>query len=293
VHTHSSKAGILGRWAAYFSRVPVIIHTFHGFGFNEFQNSLKRWVLVAVERLTARISKSLIFVSHSNIRTAIEKRIGKPDRYSLIHSGIHRPTPQKEIRQIRREIGVKENDIVCFSISCLKPQKNMLDFIRLAKIVSDRSVDVPLKFVVAGDGEERSEIEHLILKNNLGGKVVLLGWRRDATKLLAVADIYVMTSLWEGLPRALLEAMALGKPSCVYAADGTKDVIEHGKNGYIVPKKDVEALAECVHRFMYDKQLRDEIGKNAKESMKDEYFIDTMVKKIDSHYQGLINRKPN
>lgn len=287
VHTHSSKAGILGRWAAYFARVPLIIHTFHGFGFNDFQNPIKRWILVRIERIIAIVTKSLIFVSRDNMKTAEKKKIGKSNRYTLIHSGIHRIKPLKNIKAVRNEMGVRVGDLVIFSISSLKPQKNVLDFARLAKQVIDKNPDSSIKFFVAGDGEERPLIERYVKENELDNRFILLRWRTDATKLLAAADIFVMTSLWEGLPRSLLEAMAIGKPACVYAADGVNDVIEDGVNGYIVPTHDIEGLAVRVNMLISDGDLREEIGKKAKDSMKPDYYIDTMVKTLDSHYTKL------
>jgi glycosyltransferase involved in cell wall biosynthesis len=148
-----------------------------------------------------------------------------------------------------------------------------------------------MKFVVAGDGEQRPVIKRYIAENGLDDRMVLLGWRRDAARLLAAADIYVMTSLWEGLPRALLEAMALGKPCCVYAADGIKDIVRDGENGYLVPVHELESLAEAIDRLLKNDGLRSEIGNKAKESMKEEYFIDTMVKRIDSYYQGFLEKR--
>jgi glycosyltransferase involved in cell wall biosynthesis len=284
VHTHSSKAGIVGRWAAYFARVPVIIHTFHGFGFNDFQNPVKRWALITVERMTALITGSLIFVSRDNMNRAKSIRIGKTDRYTLIHSGIHRTNFPQNINAVRHEMGVREKDTVVFSISCLKPQKNVLDFARLAKRIRDRNSQCSVIFFVAGDGEERPIIERYVKENKLEDIFIMLGWRTDAVNILAASDIFVMTSLWEGLPRALLEAMAVGKPACVYAADGAKDVIEDGVNGYITPIYDVESLADRVERLVRSKALREEIGARAKNGMKQEYFIDTMVKTLDSHY---------
>jgi glycosyltransferase involved in cell wall biosynthesis len=291
VHTHSSKAGILGRWAAYLARVPVIVHTFHGFGFNDYQHPLKRWFLVRAERFTARITTAFIAVSRDNIETALGNKIGKPRMYSLIHSGIHRITQRFDARTIRHEIGMDDNELLIYTISCLKLQKNVLDFARLAKLVSARNPDIPLRFVVAGDGEQRPMIEKYISENGLKDKLILLGWRRDATELLAAADIYVMTSLWEGLPRALLEAMALGKPCCVYAADGVKDVVRNGENGYIVPVRDLESLADYVDQILKNKHLRSKIGEKARKSVIEEHFIDTMVKRIGSYYQGLLEER--
>lgn len=287
VHTHSSKAGILGRWAAFFVRTPVIVHTFHGFGFNDFQKPVKRWILVNIERLTAVITNSLIFVSRDNMRTAKKEKIGASNRFTLIHSGIHRVKLSRSVGDVRSDIGALEKDVILFSISCLKPQKNILDMARVAKQVLRENPDSAVKFFVAGDGEERALIERYVNENDLGEKFNLLGWRTDAMDILAASDIFILTSLWEGLPRALLEAMALSKPACVYAADGVNDVIENGVNGYVVPLHDREGMAACLKKLISSEAHRAKIGKTAKESMKAEYYIDSMVNKLDLHYTVL------
>ncbi|MBV9079688.1 MAG: glycosyltransferase, partial [Elusimicrobia bacterium] len=228
VHTHSSKAGIVGRIAARLAGVPVIVHTFHGFGFNDRQKPWTRSVFTALERLTARWSTALIFVSKSNQQTAAELRIGRPERYHLIRSGI----PLESLRRTRltarredvlRELGIPADAAVITTISAFKPQKNLTDFLELGRRLAEKNSRVHL--LLLGDGEQRAELEEHAKRIGLDAHVHMPGWRRDAAAILAASNAFVLTSLWEGLPRALVEAMTLGVPSVCYETDGVRDLL--------------------------------------------------------------------
>jgi len=297
VHTHSSKAGILARWAAKFTDVPIIIHTFHGFGFNDYQKPLVKNFFILLEKITAKITDKLICVSNENIKTALKNRIGTQDKYILIRSGIkifNYRDIKIDIRQKKLELGLKENSKIITTIGPFKPQKNLLDFIEMAKIVTfspSHLLTFSPYFLIIGDGQQRKELETKIKNLRLNDKVYLLGWRKDIPEILAITDVFVMTSLWEGLPRAVVEAMVSGKPVVAYSVDGIKDIIVDGKNGFLAEPKDIKTLSEKVVKILSDENLAKKIGENARSTIDETFDIDFMVKQQEKLYSELMERK--
>ncbi len=290
VHTHSSKAGILGRWAAKLAGVSYIVHTYHGFGFNDYQKWPVRWLFIGIERITAYITTKLVVVSGENTKKAMANKIGKKNQYVVIHSGIKikevsfNPIIRKEKR---KEFGFRDEDFVVGMIACFKPQKDPISFVLLAHKVSAYLPQA--KFLLVGDGLLRPSIEKLISKLNLQEKIKLPGWRRDISLLLQTFDIMVLTSLWEGLPRVFLEAMVLGVPIVATRVDGATEVIKNGINGFLVSPKDMESMAQKVVYLFKNAEERKQMGIRAKEMLPFSFDIDEMVKKIEELYKQLIN----
>ncbi len=257
VHTHSSKAGILGRLAAWTAGVKVIIHTYHGFGFNDRQNPLLKKMYVILERFCARKSRALIFVSRANWDYALKNGIGPESRFRLIRSGVDLarfPAVVDDRARKKMELGLAPESLVVISIGNLKPQKNPGDFVELAAKVILR---VPqAEFLFIGDGSLRNEVESRVAALGLSKKIHFPGWRKDAAEWLAVSDVFVLTSLWEGLPRSLVEAMKSGLPCAAYAVDGICDLIQDKENGFLVSVKDVETLSARVIRLLQEPDLR-------------------------------------
>lgn len=289
VHTHSSKAGILGRIAAWIARVPVIIHTFHGFAFHDFQPRFVKGFYILLERLIARITHKLIAVSNDNIEKGLQNDIGIREKYLVIRSGIdvtRYKNSHVDVSEKRRELNIPNDEKIITTIGPFKPQKNLLDFVRVAKYVSDRNNYC--RFLVIGDGKQRFQIESLINQLKLNSKVELLGWRRDIAQILAVSDVFVMTSLWEGLPRSILEAMCMGLPVVANAVDGVKEIINNTENGFTVEPFMTQEMSECILDILSNADQAKEVGLKAKESITQEYDINYMVKQQEDLYKTLI-----
>lgn len=285
VHTHSSKAGILGRWAAHFAKVPKIMHTYHGFGFNDYQKWWVRKLLIWLERITARVTDKLVTVSNENIKKGLTNGIGEEEQYTMIHSGIKVKAfcdINGDIDEKRREIGIEKNVPVIGMIACFKPQKAPLNFIRLAERVC--SVYPQAKFVLVGDGELRPRIEKLIEELDLKTRVVLTGWRRDISRIIHIFDVLVLTSLWEGLPRVFLEAWASGKPVVATNVDGARETIIDGKNGFLVEADDLNRMAERVVWLIKNRDLAERMGEEGRKTLYPAFDIDYMVKEIERLY---------
>lgn len=288
LHTHSSKAGILGRLAAFVAGVPVVIHTYHGFGFHDRQPALVKKLYVFLERLCARFTDALIFVSKANIAYAAEHGIVRPEEAVLIRSGVALgglPAPV-DAAKLKMSAGVGMHKPLVLSVGNLKPQKNAADFVAAAAAVIARTPEA--RFVFLGDGPERRPLEARAFAAGLEGKVLFLGWRRDAAQWLAAADVFVMTSLWEGLPRALVEAMKSGLPAVCYATDGVKDLIVDGANGFLVEAGDHAALAARVSELLADEPRREALGAAAAASIGPEFDIDGMVRSQEALYERLL-----
>jgi len=291
VHTHSSKAGILGRLSAWVARRPVILHTFHGFGFNPYQKPLVRKVFVFAEKVASLVTTKFIAVSQDNINTAIKLGIKSKEGYILIRSGIEMEKFKNvdiNVKEYKKALGIEDKDSVVVTVGPFKKQKNLTDYIEVAGIVRGRVANV--KFLVIGDGALRKVLEERIRLLNLGDVVKLLGWRRDVPQIFKISNLFVLTSLWEGLPRAAVEALVSGLPVVAYDVDGLRDIIVNGVNGYRVKVKDVGALAERIVELLTDRDKYIALSENAKRSINcEEFDISNMVKQQEKLYLQLMN----
>lgn len=292
VHTHSSKAGILGRWAARFAAAPVILHTVHGWGFNQRQNPLTRGFFAFLERITARVTDKLIAVSEGDIRTGLDAGIAAPDKYALIRYGI----PVEEfsgcrdgIKKKKEELGLNADSPVVGMVACFKPQKAPRDFLKIAALVKK---DFPeTKFLMVGDGILRRKSEGLRDRLGLKEDVFFTGWRRDIPRILPVLDVFVLTSLWEGLPVVILEAMACALPVVATSTEGARELIRPGINGFLAPLGDVRAMAQKIGVLLKDKALSHKMGQEGRRLLTAGFRVENMVQEIGRLYQDLARKK--
>jgi glycosyltransferase involved in cell wall biosynthesis len=292
VHTHSSKAGILGRLAAFLAGVPVIVHTAHGWSFNNSQPAATRRLYVQLERLAARVTDRILVVASGHRSAGLAHGIGRPDQYRVLRSGIdsslyRRPTSDGDV--VRRELGLDPAAVVVGGVCCLKPQKAPLDFVRAgAAALAEAAEGTELHFVLAGDGELRPAVERLVRELGVEGRFHLLGWRRDVPQLLQAFDVFLLTSLFEGLPRSVLQAMAAGVPVVATAVDGTPEVVEHEATGLLVSPGRPREAARAVLRLIADPALRARLAEAAGRSLTDEFDITEMVRALDRGYLSLL-----
>lgn len=291
VHTHSSKAGILGRLAAAAAGVPVIVHTFHGFGFHQRQNFFKRGLYVLLEKLCSPLSSALIFVSRANMETARAAGIGAPERYRLIRSGIKLssyPAPVDRAA-VRAGLGLGPGDLVVLSVGNAKPQKNPGHFLEAAARLAPRHPEA--RFVFVGGGEALEDLRTRARARGLEKICLFTGWREDSARLLAAADVFALTSLWEGLPRALVEALRTGLPAVCYATDGVTDILRDGVNGRCVPPGALDAFCAALSGLLGDAALRARLAAGAAATDLAEFDIDFMVGQQEELYEELAGGK--
>jgi glycosyltransferase involved in cell wall biosynthesis len=288
VHTHSSKAGILGRLAAVLAGVPHVVHTYHGFGFHDRQPAPVKSLYVFLERLCARFTDRLVFVSKSNIAYAAEHGIVDPKDAVLIRSGVklsNLPAPV-DAAKLKMSAGVGMHKLLVVSIGNLKPQKNAGDLVEAAALVLPAFPEA--RFVFIGDGPQRLKLQARAFALGLQDRFFFIGWRKDAAQWLAAADVFAMTSLWEGLPRSLVEAMKTGLPSVCYATDGVSDLLIDGENGFSVTPGDIQDVGRRLLQLLTDEPLRKRLGAAASAAIGPEFDIDGMVRSQEALYERLL-----
>lgn len=259
IHTHSTKAGILGRWAAWFSGNRNIIHTVHGFGFNNYQSYSKWGIIYFLEWVTSFITSRFVCVSSRDSSDGAKLLPGFSKKYSLIRASVEwEKFFYAHPKNVYEEDAVCERKFIFGSISCFKPQKNIIDLIRAFHIVQRRFVPIhgydSIELHIIGDGVMRPEIESLIASYNLSDAIRLHGWRDDVLPLMQQWNAYVMSSLWEGLPCSVIEARLLKLPVVLYRVGGIDDVIIHGKNGILSEPKDWHTLGLNMEGLIRDKK---------------------------------------
>jgi glycosyltransferase involved in cell wall biosynthesis len=291
VHTHSSKAGILGRWAAKLAGTPIIVHTVHGWGHHDRQRPLIRKFYIVLEKLTLPFTDKLIAVSPRDIEKGLRDGVGQLENYVVIRSGIELDRfghPRVSRAETRAELGIPLNAPVVGTVTRLSPQKAPLDFVQAAGIIVQNLPEA--WFVMVGDGPLRTQVEALAAELGLTDRLVLTGLRRDVPELMAAFDIFVLSSLWEGLPRVLPQAMATGLPVVATAIDGNAEAVQDGRNGRLVPPSDPAALAQAVSELLGNPPLAVEMGAAGRQRAL-EFSAQKMVDDIAALYTRLMAQK--
>lgn len=288
VHTHSSKAGILGRAAAAAERVPVVVHSIHGFGFGPHQRPALRRLLLAAERWAARRTTRFVAVSRRNLEDGVALGLFPPRKAVVIRSGIDlaRFRSPRGGERVAAELGIPAGAPVVLQVACFKPQKAPGRFVALAARLAGRFPAA--HFVLVGDGELRGELETERDAAGLRDRLHLPGWRHDVPAFLELARVVTLTSRFEGLPRALVEALAAGVPVVASAVDGVTEVVRDGVNGFLVAPGDEDALVARVAELLADDTLRARLARAAGEGL-EEFDRDLMVRQQEELYLGLVS----
>jgi glycosyltransferase involved in cell wall biosynthesis len=288
VHTHSSKAGIIGRWAARLARVPIIVHSIHGFGFTPGQAPVVRRLLIRLERAAGKCTTRFIAVSEANRKLGGDLGLFAEERCKVIRSGVDltmfRHT-SVDVPAKKRELGLDPERPVVGMIAPLKPQKAPMDFVRLAGLI--HAVRPDTQFVLIGDGELRSEVVAELERLGISDSCHLLGWRRDVAEVLRCFQVFVLTSRWEGLPRVYLEALSSGVPVVGTNVDGAAEVIRDGVNGHLVEPGNVGRMAREVCALLDDPERARRMGLEG-QSLSAEFDIHHMVRRQEEEYEDLL-----
>lgn len=290
VHTHSSKAGILGRIAAWLAGVPVIVHTTHGWGFNRHQPWYEYWLYVWLERLCARVSTAIVVVGSAGRDEGLALGIGRPEQYRLIRSGIEIQAYRDATitrDQARRRLGLPLDSFVIGSVGRLGEQKSPLDLLAAFRPVAEARPDARLVYV--GDGPQSAELQQAITRAGLEDRVHLTGLRRDVPDLLRAFDVFALASRWEGLPRVFPQAMAAGLPIVATHVDGAPDAITPGENGWLVEVGDIQGMAERLNALATSPETARRMGA-AGQARVDEFSAQRMVQALANLYGQLATR---
>ena len=293
VHTHSSKAGVLGRIAATMARTPIVVHTLHSLVFHDYQPWLVNRTWWLVKKICAPMTDHFISVSEIISRKALAAGIGKPAHYTTVYSGMELDwflQAKGNGAEVRKEFGIPENAPVVGKIARLFPLKGHDQLLDAAPEIVRRHPDV--RFFLIGDG---ILLEHLrerarqlgILENFVFAGLIQ---RERIPEMLSAMDIVVHTSLREGLARVLPQALAMEKPCVSFDIDGAPEVVIPGETGYLVQPGDSAGLAESITRLLSDPALRREMGIKGRAHVDPAFRAETMVRDIARIYEMLADR---
>ena len=292
VHTHSSKAGILGRWAAKLSAREVkLVHTVHGFAFSPFHGRFSNTVYKTLERLTAPITDLFLFVTDEDRKEAERLGLLKRSSWAIVRSivGVERFRQAASRRkELREKMGISLSTPVIGGLFPFKPQKDPLGFIEIANLVHQRLPQA--LFLVGGDGVLRREMERLIEELGLREWVRLLGWQERAEEFLPLCDTLLLPSLWEGLPQVLVQAMACNVIPVASSVNGTKELLRDGRNGLLFSPRDYREGASKVLQSLEDKTFRGIFPEEAKKTLEGFNPLE-MVALQERLYKKLLERR--
>lgn len=294
VHTHTSKAGVVGRLAARIAGVPIVVHTVHGFPFHEGMGSIGKHAYALTERFAALFCDLLLSQSREDIQLACQYHICPADKIIYIGNGIDldRFDPatvqsKSALEGLRKDFQIGQQTVLM--IAELQPRKACGDFLQAARYVVD--VLPKVKFLLVGDGPLKDELEMMITELGLREKVLMLGLREDVAELLALADVYVLSSLAEGMPRSVIEAMAMGRPVVATDVRGTREVVEDGKTGLLVRTREPQAMASAIIQLLQDKEKARKMGQAGRERAERCFDEKRVFERIESSYRQLLEQK--
>ncbi len=291
VHTHTSKAGILGRVAARLAGVPHIVHTPHGQAFNGYAGRLMTSLFVLLERWAATFTDRIIGLTDQEIRDNLERRIGDPEQFVNIPSGIDLErfeTSEREAAEVKASLGLLPSARLIGSVGRLEPVKGHEYLLDAFATLAPRFPDLYLALV--GDGGLLPELRSRAENAGLTDRVLFLGWREDVPALLHAFDLFVFPSLSEGMGRALVEAMAAGLPVVATKAASIPEVLAEGEAGYLVEPASAASLAAGIETLLLDPELQSRLAKAGRERARN-YSVEAMLQKIGDVYQDVLGNK--
>jgi glycosyltransferase involved in cell wall biosynthesis len=299
VHTHNAKAGIIGRIAAHRAQTPIILHTFHLLSWQD-ANSLagsprhkllikaKEWFYFQLERYSASLSDAIVTVSENNKKEAIAQKLAPAEKFTNIYSGIemHRFTVDISRDDKCKSLGLDANRPVIGMIGRLSPQKAPLDFVETAQRVLQAKPEA--QFLMVGDGPMAAEVQQAVGDEP---RIKVLGYRDDVPEIYAILDLFVLSSLWEGLGRALTEALSVGVPVAATAVNGIPELIIHGETGLLSPPRDPAQLAKNILWLLDHPEEAKSMSRRAQERTVPVFGAKQMINQIDALYERLLVAK--
>ena len=299
VHTHSSKPGFLGRIAAKFSGVPVIIHHVHGFGFHEFSRKHVVYFVSFLERIASWISTRVIFVNDEERKLAIEKGIMSPEKAITIYNGVDLKifdiSKKKSIRnEIRKEFGIPfehSSHWVIGFVGRLWDQKSPETIIEVANILIKKKGFKNVTFLIVGDGYLEKNMKKKVKQYDINDHIRFLGWRNDNDRVYCAFDVLILPSLWEGMPLTILEAMAFGIPVVANNIKGNREAIIDGETGFLIPPKKPYIFAKSIAKLLKHPEIMKSMGEKARKRAKTLYNSEINTKEIFKLYEKCLKDK--
>jgi glycosyltransferase involved in cell wall biosynthesis len=291
LHCHLVRANFYGRIAAKLARIPVVISTLRNIEAYMQETDVISRAVRQFDRLTSRWVSKYVAVSENVRQWAIKYLRLAPDQIITILNAIDlcpflELSPERTA--VRAELGLQPNDLVVGSVGRLHPQKNYPFFIKLAHSLSSRFNNA--RFIVIGDGEERKELEAQIVNLGLCGSVILAGFKPDIPRILKAFDIFILPSLYEGLPRAVMEAMTVGLPCIVTNVGGNAEAVVHGETGFVWPVGDMPNFVASLEQLMNYPELRQRMGQAGRERSLKVFTAERMAEQYADLYTTLLQQ---
>ena len=289
VHTHSGKAGVLGRLAARRAGVPQIVHTIHGPSFGPFQGPLANQIFRAAERRAGRVTSHFVVVADAMTRQYLAAGIGRPEQYTKIFSGFDLAPflTAKNDLALRARLGLTPDDLVVGKIARLFKLKGHEDLLAVAPELIRRCPK--MKFLLVGDGEWRGRFLAMALALGLEKHFVFTGLVRpnEVPGLVGLMDIVVHLSRREGLPRALPQALAAARPVMAYDCDGAGEVCRDGETGFLLQPGDTQGLTTRLLQLAHDPSRRESLGRRGQDFVRENFSATRMVDELHALYLRL------
>jgi len=294
VHTHTAKAGTLGRLAARIAGVPVKIHTFHGHVLDGYFSPAVTRVFVGMERMLARATDRLVTVSPRLRTELLAMGIGRPEQVEVIPLGLdlerfRRARPG--VPTLRPSLGLGSEVPLLGIVGRLVPIKDHPTLFQAMALL--RTSNPPVHLAVVGDGEERARLEELAGRLKLGQRIHFLGWRTDLDTILTEVDVVICASKNEGTPVALIEAMAAGVPVLSTDVGGVADLVAHGETGWLVRPGDPPSLAEAIRHLLGDAALRARLAAAGRAVALERHGVEGLIRRVETLYATLMAAEPS
>lgn len=290
VHTHTSKAGFVGRLAAARAGVPIIIHTPHGNIFDGYFSPTVTGIFIRMERYAAHKTTRIISLTPEGRAEDLRRGIGEPSQYTTIFSGVDfAPFEQAVARryQTRRALGLQNGEFLVGGVGRLEPVKGFAYFVKAAHRIAEAIPQA--RFILAGNGSQYADL--VAQFGAVRDRFLMLGLRADVPDLMAAMDVFVLPSLNEGMGRVLLEASAAHTPSVASNVGGVPSILRHAESGWLVPPRDAQAIAEAVIALARDPVRCRALAEAARAAVVPAYSIERMVERIEALYEELLKEK--
>ena len=294
VHTHQSKAGIVGRLAARQANIPAIIHGVHILPFVHV-GSAQRLMYLTAERLAAKFTRAFIDVSQGMREICLANHLGSPDQHHVVHSGFdlarfaNARWPQEPHLLLGTAAGEPKPPVVLM-LAALEPRKRHVEFIEAFGQVVERIPNVRL--LLAGEGPARLAVESAIERSPFANNIRMIGYHHEPERLISLADVCVLASMREGLPRVMMQYLAGGRASVVSHLPGVEEVVKHGVNGIVAPAEDVGAAATAVADLLENEPYRDRLAGGARLTDLSSWGLDAMCESVEEVYRSVLEQAP-
>ncbi len=291
VHTHSSKAGVFGRGAAWAAGVPFVCHTVHGQAFHPYESAWRNFLYKAAERWAAKRCHRIFAVARAMVEQCVSANIAARDKYKVVYSGMELEPFLEEGAgdALRKELGIPADSPVVGTIARFFPLKGYEYFVPAAGIIAEHRPDT--HFLLVGDGILKDRVAAECRGLGLNAHFAGLVPPGEVHRFTAAMDVLVHLSLREGLPRAVVQALASGKPAVGFSLDGTPEVIIDGRTGFIVTPEDSDSVAESVLKILDDRKMAAAMGLSGRELVKSRFDWRKMAEiLLKEYFDGLERR---